>query len=81
MYSLMVAECGEAPKGRWSHKGIVKCFLRQLYEKGIPLDKESRKRLIDFYERRRIADYEISTIEKEEVELYINLVRRLIEVI
>jgi len=80
-YSLMVAECGDAPKGRWTHKGIIKCFLRKLYEKGIELDKETTKLLKIFYEERRKADYSIKSIEKETNEDYINLVRMLMEVI
>jgi len=80
-YSLMVAECGEPPKGRWSHKGIIKNFQKRIYEKGIYLSKDIKEHLSDLYERRRLADYEIITIEKVEVELYIYIVKELMEVV
>ncbi|WP_029521887.1 HEPN domain-containing protein [Persephonella sp. KM09-Lau-8] len=80
-YSIMVSMCGDPPSGRWAHKGILKCFFKALFEEDITLNKEDRKRLRDFYELRRLADYEIESIEKEEVEVYINLVERLFEVL
>ncbi len=80
-YSLMVAECGKAPKGRWEHKGIVKCFLKKIYDKDIEIEKEYRELLKDFYELRRIADYGTESIEKEDVETYIKLVKKLFEVV
>jgi uncharacterized protein (UPF0332 family) len=81
-FSLMVAISGEAPKGRWEHKGILKPFQRWLYEKGSPLSREELGLLREFYERRREADYETDiTLLKEEVEDYIKLVNRLFEVI
>lgn len=80
-FSLMIAECGEAPKGRWTHKGIVKCFLKKLYEKGILLEKEDRELLKIFYEERRKADYTPKDIEKSRVEDFIYLVEKLKEVI
>ena len=70
-YSIMVAECGEAPKGRWTHKGIVKCFLKILYERDVFLEKEDRELLKIFYEERRKADYTLKDIEKNRVEDYI----------
>jgi uncharacterized protein (UPF0332 family) len=83
VYSLMVAECGEAPQGRWKHKGIVKYFLKKLYERGkIDYFTEEEIDLIeDFYEQRRIADYTLENIDKNVVENYIRLTRRLFEVL
>ena len=80
-YSLILAECGEAPKGRWTHKGIIKCFLKKLYEKNIELNREAIKLLKIFYEERRKADYSVQSVERERVNDYINLVKMLMEVI
>ena len=80
-YSLMVTECGKAPKGRWEHKGIIKCFLKVLYEKGALLEKEDRELLKIFYEERRKADYTLKNIERNRAEDYIYLVKKLFEVI
>ena len=82
-YSLMVAECGEAPKGRWEHKGIVKHFFKKLYnENRINLLTEEEIELIeDFYEERRTVDYTLENIDKMAVENYISLTRKLFEVI
>jgi hypothetical protein len=35
----------------------------------------------EFYEKRRVADYELSSISKEVVKTYIGLVNRMFEVI
>ncbi|RMA97931.1 HEPN domain-containing protein [Hydrogenothermus marinus] len=80
-YSLMVAECGKAPTGRWTHKGILKPFFKSIYLKEKTLSKTNSERLKEFYERRRIADYELDTIEKEEVKTYIELIENIFEVV
>jgi len=80
-FSLMVAVCGEAPKGKWEHKGILKPFQRWLYSKGNPLSRMEICLLKEFYERRREADYETDVeFLREEIEDYISLVNRLFEV-
>ena len=82
-YSLMVAECGEAPKGRWTHKGIVKVFFKKLYDESrlYTLTDKEKDLIEDFYEERRKADYTLEKIEKIRVKDYIHLVRKLLEVI
>jgi len=81
-FSLMVSVCGEAPKGRWEHKGILKPFQKWLYSIGNPLNREELILLKEFYEKRREADYDVGVeFFKEEVEDYIKLVNRLFEVI
>lgn len=78
----MVAVCGEAPKGKWEHKGILKPFQKWLYTNGNPLSKTELGLLKEFYERRREADYETNmNFLHEEIEDYINLVNHLFEVI
>ena len=81
-FSIMVAVCGEAPKGKWEHKGILKPFQKWLYTNGNPLSKTELGLLKEFYERRREADYETNTkFLHEEIKDYINLVNQLFEVI
>ncbi|MBK3333391.1 HEPN domain-containing protein [Persephonella atlantica] len=82
-YSLMIAECGEAPRGRWEHKGIVKHFFKKLYnENRINLLSEEELELIeDFYEEQRIADYTLENIDKMAVENYISLTKKLFKVV
>ena len=82
-YSLMVAELGEPPKGRWEHKGIIKYFFKRLHETNRTefLTKEERTLINDFYEERRKADYTTGRIDKYRVQDYINLMRKLFEVL
>ena len=80
-FSLMVAVCGRAPKGRWEHKGILKYFFKWCRENGINLSKEERELLSVFYDKRRTADYTTEVILLEEVEAYAKLVKRLFEVV
>ena len=81
-FSIMVAVCGEAPKGKWEHKGILKPFQKWLYANGNPLSRTELGLLKEFYERRREADYETNmNFLHEEIEDYINLVNHLFEVI
>ena len=82
VFSLMVSVCGEAPKGRWEHEGILKPFQKWLNANGNPLGKGELELLKEFYERRREADYEVNAeFFEEEVRDYIKLVNRLFEVI
>jgi uncharacterized protein (UPF0332 family) len=81
-FSLMVAVCGKAPKGKWEHKGILKPFQKWLHEMGNPLSDEELELLKEFYERRREADYETNVgFLKEEIEDYIKLINRLLGVV
>ena len=80
-FSLMVAVCGMPPRGRWAHKGILKFFFLWLYQQGNPLTEDDLDLIGEFYEKRRIADYELSSISKEVVKTYIELVNRMFEVI
>ncbi len=79
----MVEECGEAPKSRCEHKGIVKQFFKKLYnEKRISLLIEEEMELIeDFYEERRMADYMLENIDKNAGENYISLTAKPFEVV
>ena len=80
-FSLMVAVCGQAPKGRWEHKGILKYFFKWCKENKVSLSKEERELLSVFYDKRRTADYTTEAILLEEVEAYAELVEQLFEVI
>ncbi len=81
-FSLMIAMCGRAPRGKWEHKGILKPFQKWLFSNGNPLSREELKLLKEFYERRREADYETDVeVSTEEIRDYINLVNRLLEVV
>ncbi|TCK04611.1 HEPN domain-containing protein [Phorcysia thermohydrogeniphila] len=80
-FSIMVAVCGQAPKGRWEHKGILKYFFKWCKENGINLPKEDRELLSVFYDKRRTADYTTEVILLEEVKAYTKLVERLFEVV
>jgi len=80
-FSIMIAVCGPAPKGRWEHKGILKHFFKWCKENSIELSKENRELLSTFYDIRRMADYTTEDILIEEVNAYENLVNQLFEVI
>ncbi len=79
-YSLMVAECGESPQGRWKHKGIIRFFFKKLHKESKIdlLTKEEIELIEDFYEERRMADYTFENIDKETVETYISLTAKFV---
>ena len=66
-FSAVCAYMGGPLKGRWKHDGIRIAFSKKLYNEGVD-GLEARnltRKLKNLYDNRRIADYEIDSIEGE----------------
>lgn len=73
--ALFRAFCGAPEKRKWKHEALVNCFLHKFGNKVLSL--EEKRLLRKMPSLRNEIDYEPVEIEKEKLDIYIRIVKKI----